>query len=39
MGKNDKVPKQIDTEYTGSVEYNEMNYGYTRDGESVRDLT
>lgn len=40
FGKNEKqVPKQIDSEYTGSIEYNGIDYGYVRDGESVRDLT
>ena len=26
-------------EYTGKIEYNGMDYGYVRDGESVKDLT
>lgn len=39
MGKNEKqIPKQSDMEYSGSVECNGMDYGYVRDGESVRDL-
>jgi hypothetical protein len=28
-----------DHEYTGKIEYNDMDYGYVRDGESVKDLT
>lgn len=40
MGKNEKqTSKQIDAEYTGSMKYNGVDYGYVRDGESVRDLT
>ena len=39
LGKNEKKEqKQIDKEYTGSVEYN-VDYGYVREGESVEDLT
>ena len=34
--KND--PKQMDREYKGFVEYEGMNYGYVKDGESVQDL-
>ncbi|MDE1818372.1 MAG: hypothetical protein KGI19_07195 [Thaumarchaeota archaeon] len=40
LGKNEKQDqKQTEVEYTGAVEYNGMNYGYVKDGESVRDLT
>jgi len=39
LGKNDKVPKQIDVEYTDSVQYDGADYSYIRSGESVRDLT
>jgi len=40
LGKNEKqVPNQIDSEYSATVECNGMDYGYVRDGESVRDLT
>ncbi len=36
LGEKGK-PKQ--KEYTESIKYNEMDYGYARDGESVKDLT
>lgn len=40
LGKNEKKEqKQMDKEYTGSVEYDGIDYGYVREGESVRDLT
>ena len=32
-----KEPRQ--KEYTGKIEDNDMDYGYVRDGESVKDLT
>ncbi|MDE1831406.1 MAG: hypothetical protein KGI02_03440 [Thaumarchaeota archaeon] len=39
LGKNEKKePKQINSEYTGSVEYNGVDYGYVREGESAEDL-
>ncbi len=40
IGKSEKnEQKQIEQEYTGSVQYNKVDYGYVREGESVEDLT
>ena len=33
--KNQPKPKK----YTSSIEYNEIDYGYVKDGESIKDLT
>jgi len=39
LGKNEKKEqKQLDQQYTGSVKYNGVDYGYVREGESVEDL-
>lgn len=38
LGKKEDT-KQKDQEYTGSIKYNSMDYGYVRDGESIKDLT
>ncbi len=39
LGKNEKnEQKQIDKEYSGSVKYGGVDYGYVREGESVEDL-
>ena len=36
--KENEDPKQKDQEYKGFVEFDGMNYGYVKDGESVQDL-
>ncbi len=41
VDKEEKKQKEMeqDQEYKGFVEYDGMNYGYVKDGESVKDLT
>ena len=34
-----KTHEQIASKYVDSSEYNDRNYGYVREGESVEDLT
>ncbi len=38
LGKKEEL-EQKDQEYTGSINYNGVDYGYVREGESVKDLT
>jgi len=39
LKKSEKNHEQIASKYADSIEYDEENYGYVREGESMEDLT